>query len=404
MNGDVVVMILAGGRGERLLPLTRDRAKPAVPFGGIYRIIDFSLSNAINSGLRRISVLTQYKSISLSRHLHQGWGFLSRGLGEFIETVPAQQRMGDDWYRGTADAIWQNVYLLEQQHHRHVLILSGDHVYTMDYSGLLESHAASGADVTICVQERAISEASGLGIVDVDDDLRVRGFDEKPADPRPIPGKPDRVLASMGIYVFRSDAMVEALSRATSQEKFDFGRDVLPDMVAESCDVRAYVFGGEGGAYWRDVGTVDAYWAANMDLVDITPRLNLYDDDWPIRTHQGRYPPAKFLYAGAADSSRMGIAVDSIVSTGCIISGGRIQRCVLSPKVRTNSYSYAFECILMEDVDVGRYAKLRRVIVDKGVRIPPKTQIGYDPEDDAKRFTMTDGGIVVVPKGYDFAE
>ena len=402
MNGDVVVMVLAGGKGERLLPLTRDRAKPAVPFGGIYRIVDFSLSNAINSGLRRIFVLTQYKSISLSRHLRRGWGFLSYGLNEFIETVPAQKRMGDDWYRGTADAIWQNVYLLEQQEHRHVLILSGDHIYTMDYSDLLERHAASGADVTICVQERDVSEASGLGIVEVDEDLRVVGFDEKPERPRPMPGKPDRVLASMGIYAFRRDAMVEVLGRAVSQEKFDFGRDVLPGMVAESGDVRAYVFGGESGAYWRDVGTIDAYWAANMDLVDVMPNLNLYDDDWPIRTHQGRYPPAKFLYAGAADSGRMGIAVDSIVSTGCIISGGRIQRCVLSPRVRTNSYSYAFECILMEDVDVGRYAKLRRVIVDKGVRIPPKTQIGYDPEEDARRFTMADGGIAVVPKGYDF--
>lgn len=387
-----------------MLPLTRDRAKPAVPFGGIYRIIDFSLSNAINSGLRRIFVLTQYKSRSLSMHLHRGWGFLSYNLGEFIETVPAQQRMGDDWYRGTADAIWQNIYLLEQQPHRHVLILSGDHVYTMDYSELLERHAASSADVTICVQERDISEASGLGIVEVDEHMRVVGFDEKPAEPRPMPGKPNRVLASMGIYAFRSGAMVDVLARATSQDKFDFGRDVLPDMVNESREVRAYVFGGKESGYWRDVGTVDAYWAANMDLVDVTPRLNLYDDEWPIRTHQGRYPPAKFLYAGAADSGRMGIAVDSIVSTGCIISGGRIQRCVLSPKVRTNSYSYAFECILMEDVDVGRYAKLRRVIVDKGVRIPPKTQIGYDPEDDAKRFTMTEGGIVVVPKGYDFTQ
>lgn len=405
MNRETVVMVLAGGRGERLSPLTRDRAKPAVPFGGIYRIIDFSLSNAVNSGLRRIFVLTQYKSISLSRHLRQGWGFLSRPLGEFIENVPAQQRLGDSWYRGTADAIWQNVYLLEQLGPRFTLVLSGDHVYRMDYNGILQYHAASGSDVTICVQERDASEASGLGIVQADDDLKVRGFQEKPEDPATIPGRPGRVLASMGIYVFTTSAMVDRLRQAADEGKFDFGRDILPGMVADGADVRAYVFGeGDNPDYWRDVGTIDAYWAANMDLVSVMPELNLYDDDWPVWTDQGRYPPAKFVYGDATQGGRMGSAVDSIVSTGSIISGGRIQRCVLSPRVRTNSFSYAFECILMESVDVGRYAKLRRVIVDKGVRIPPKTQIGYDPEEDAARFTITDSGIVVIPKGYVFDE
>jgi glucose-1-phosphate adenylyltransferase len=405
MNREVVVMILAGGKGERLWPLTRDRAKPAVPFGGIYRIIDFSLSNAINSGLRRIFVLTQYKSISLARHLRLGWGFLSYGLGEFIENVPAQQRVGEDWYRGTADAIWQNAYLLDQLKPRYVLVLSGDHVYTMNYDGLLMYHAASGAEVTICVQERDAAESVGFGIVEVDQDLRVRGFEEKPSAPKTIPGRPGKVLASMGIYVFRTDAMVERLDCAIPEEKYDFGRDVLPGMVAAGADIRAFVFGEDGEpGYWRDVGTVDAYWAANMDLVDITPKLNLYDEEWPIWTYQGRYPPAKFLYADLTEGGRMGVAVDSIVSTGSIISGGRMQRCVLSPRVRTNSFSYAFESILMEDVDVGRYAKLRRVIVDKGVRIPPKTQIGYDPHEDAKRFTITETGIVVVPKGYRFDE
>jgi glucose-1-phosphate adenylyltransferase len=398
-------MILAGGRGERLWPLTRDRAKPSVPFGGIYRIIDFSLSNAINSGLRRVFVLTQYKSISLARHLREGWGFLSSALGEFVENVPAQQRVGEDWYRGTADAIWQNAYLLEQLNPGYVLVLSGDHVYRMDYGGLLAYHVAAGGDCTICVQERATSEAPGLGVVEVDDGLRVRGFEEKPSEPRTVPGRPDRVLASMGIYVFSTRFMVERLARAASQEKHDFGRDVIPDLVAGGDDVRAFVFGGDGESdYWKDVGTIDAYWAANMDLVEITPQLNLYDDSWPVHTYQGRYPPAKFLFADSHESGRMGIAVDSIVSTGCVISGGRIQRCVLSPRVRTNSFSYAFECILMEGVDVGRYAKLRRVIVDKGVRIPPKTQIGYDPDDDAARFTITESGIVVVPKGYRFPE
>jgi len=397
-------MLLAGGRGQRLDPLTRDRAKPAVPFGGIYRIIDFSLSNAINSGLRRVFVLTQYKSISLSRHLRQGWGFLSYPLGEFIENVPAQQRLGEDWYRGTADAIWQNVYLLEQQRPRCVLILSGDHVYTMDYTGMVAYHHAAGAAATLCVQERPIEDGASLGVLQVDDEWRVIGFEEKPSKPKPIPGKPDRVLASMGIYVFSTDVMVERLGEAARQERFDFGHDVIPAMIERGDDVRAYVFGDSAGGYWRDVGTIDAYWSANMDLVSATPEINLYGRDWPLNTYQGRYPPAKFLYAEPSEGGRMGVAVDSIVSTGCIISGGRIQRCVLSPRVRTNSYSYAFESILMEGVDVGRYAKLRRVIVDKGVRIPPKTQIGYDPDEDAERFTVTENGVVVIPKGYRFDE
>ena len=405
MQKDTVVMVLAGGKGERLRPLTRDRAKPAVPFGGIYRIIDFSLSNAMNSGLRRIFVLTQYKSISLTRHLRRGWGHLSYALGEFIENVPAQQRLGDVWYRGTADAIWQNVYLLDQlkPRPRFVLILSGDHVYQMDYTGLLAYHAASGAGATVCAQERPVEGASEFGVISVDDAFRIRAFQEKPERPDTIPGRPDRVLASMGVYVFDTDFMIERLGEAAEQEMFDFGHDVLPRMIERGDDVRAYSFGDKDNpGYWRDVGTIDAYWAANMDLVGLTPELNLYDREWPIHTYQGRYPPAKFLHDGAQEGGRMGVAVDSIVSTGCIISGGRIQRCVLSPRVRTNSYSYAFESILMEDVDVGRYAKLRRVIVDKGVRIPPKTQIGYDPAEDAERFTITDSGIVVVPKGFTF--
>ncbi|MBD3368326.1 MAG: glucose-1-phosphate adenylyltransferase [Candidatus Eisenbacteria bacterium] len=397
-------MLLAGGRGQRLHPLTRDRAKPAVPFGGIYRIIDFSLSNAINSGFRRVFVLTQYKSISLARHLRQGWGFLSYPLGEFIENVPAQQRLGESWYRGTADAIWQNVYLLEQLKPRYVLILSGDHVYTMDYSGIVAYHRASGADVTLCVQERPIQEGPSLGVIEVTDDWRVAGFQEKPEKPKPMPAKSDRILASMGIYVYSTEVMIERLREAAGNERFDFGHDVIPMMIDRGDDVRAYAFGDGSQNYWRDVGTIDAYWSANMDLLLPTPEVNLYSEEWSLNTYQGRYPPAKFLYAEPSEGGRMGVAVDSIVSTGCIISGGRIQRCVLSPCVRTNSYSYAFESILMEGVDVGRYAKLRRVIVDKGVRIPPKTQIGYDPEEDAERFTVTENGVVVIPKGYRFEE
>ncbi len=403
MNKETVVMVLAGGKGKRLWPLTRDRAKPAVPFGGIYRIIDFSLSNCINSGLKRIFVLTQYKSRSLALHLRQGWGFLSHWVGEFIESVPAQQRLGEDWYRGTADAIWQNVHLLDRVGPRFTLILSGDHIYAMNYNSILAFHAASGGDVTICVQERSVDDASGLGIVEVDERMIVRGFQEKPDDPKTMPGAPDRVLASMGIYVFKTEAMIEILRTVIAEGKYDFGHNVIPRMVEQGADVRVFVFrDGDEPGYWRDIGTTDAYWAANMDLVEIVPQLNLYDTSWPIHTYQGGHPPAKFVFAGAGGGGRIGAAVDSIVSTGAIISGGRIQRCVLSPGVRTNSHSYAFECILMEDVDVGRYAKLRRVIVDKGVRIPPKTQIGYDPEEDAKRFTTTESGIVVIPKEFQF--
>jgi glucose-1-phosphate adenylyltransferase len=404
MKRETVVMVLAGGKGERLWPLTRDRAKPAVPFGGIYRIIDFSLSNAMNSDLRRVFVLTQYKSISLTRHLRRGWGHLSYALGEFIENVPAQQRLGESWYRGTADAIWQNAYLLDQlePRPRYVLVLSGDHVYQMDYTNLIAYHATSGGEATVCAQEHPAADAREFGVLQVDDAFRIRGFQEKPEHPQTIPGKPDRVLASMGVYVFNTDFIIERLREAAEREEFDFGHGVLPDMIGRGDDVRAFVFGEEGSpGYWRDVGTIDAYWAANMDLVGPTPELNLYDREWPVHTYQGRYPPAKFLHDGA-EGGRLGIAVDSIVSTGCIISGGRIQRSVLSPRVRTNSYSYVFESILMEDVDVGRYAKLRRVIVDKGVQIPPKTQIGYDPEEDARRFTRTGSGVVVVPKGYTF--
>ena len=403
MTRETVVMVLAGGKGERLWPLTRDRAKPAVPFGGIYRIIDFSLSNCINSGLKRIFVLTQYKSRSLALHLRQGWGFLSHWVGEFIESVPAQQRLGEDWYRGTADAIWQNVHLLERVRPRFTLILAGDHVYSMNYNSILAFHAASGGDVTICVQERSVDDAAGLGIVEVDERMIVRGFQEKPDHPKTMPGDPDRVLASMGIYVFTTDAMVEVLESVIADGKFDFGHDVIPRMVKEGADVRVFVFrDGDDPGYWRDIGTTDAYWAANMDLVDITPQLNLYDTNWPIHTYQGGHPPAKFVFAGGGGGGRMGSAVDSIVSTGAIISGGRIQRCVLSPGVRTNSHSYVFESILMEDVDIGRYAKLRRVIVDKGVQIPPKMQIGYDLEEDRERFTTTESGIVVIPKEFKF--
>ena len=405
MNRETVVMVLAGGKGERLRPLTRDRAKPAVPFGGIYRIIDFSLSNALNSDLRRVFVLTQYKSVSLSRHLHRGWGFLSYGLGEFVEMIPAQQRLGDAWYRGTADAIWQNAYLLDQLEPRYVLVLSGDHVYTMDYNPLLEQHAASGADVTLCVQERPAEECNDFGVVEIDENLAVVGFEEKPPSPSTVPGCPGRALVSMGIYVFTTAAMVNVLRGSIENGGFDFGRDVIPGMVSGGADVRAYRYGdGEVEKYWRDAGTIDAYWSANMDLVEVTPELNLYEEKWPIHTYQGQYPPAKFVFDGEQEIGRRGVAADSIVSTGCIISGGRIQRSVLSPRVRTNSYSHVFECILMDDVDIGRYAKLRRVIVDKGVRIPPRTQIGYDPAEDASRFTMTESGVVVIPKGYSFPD
>ena len=394
----VLAMILAGGRGERLYPLTRDRAKPAVPFGGIYRIVDFTLSNCINSDVRRIYVLTQYKSTSLHRHIQFGWNVLSVPLGEFIGVIPAQQRMGEQWYQGTADAIFQNIHLLQQEKPDHVLILSGDHIYKMDYRKMIAFHLEKGADLTVAAIRMDQGLSREFGVIEVDDEQHIIGFEEKPEAPKTIPGDPAGILASMGVYVFQTEVLVRRLIEdARSESSHDFGKDIIPKMIQKD---RVFAFnfqdGDQGGTgYWRDVGTIDAYFQANMDLVSVTPQLNLYDPRWPLLTYQPTFPPAKTVWE---EEGRTGVALNSILSNGCIISGGSIRRSILSPQVRVNSYAEVEDSILMDGVDVGRHARIRRAIIDKEVQIPARMEIGYRLEEDARRFTVTGSGIVVVPK------
>jgi len=404
MSG-VLTFVMAGGRGERLYPLTRDRAKPAVPFAGLYRIIDFTLTNCLHSDLRHILVLTQYKSLSLERHIHQGWAVFSPAVGEFIATVPPQQRVTDHWYLGTADAIHQNWYSVERFAAERgtpeaIVILAGDHVYKMDYRVMLDSHREQAADLTVAVLTAPISEAAGqLGVLAVDREWRVLRFEEKPAEPAPSPEDPATCLASMGIYVFRPEVLRRRLEEDArlSESSHDFGKDVINRMVKED---HVFAFPFELGnrndtPYWRDVGTVDAYWDAHMDLVAVTPKFNLYDRGWPIYTHDEPWPPAKTVHE---EPGRTGTAVSSLLSPGSLVSGSHVARSVLSPGVRVNSYAYVEESVLLSGVDVGRGARVRRAIVDKGVRIPPGEEIGHEPEKDRKRFTVTDGGIVVIPK------
>ncbi|OGP93174.1 MAG: glucose-1-phosphate adenylyltransferase [Deltaproteobacteria bacterium RBG_16_48_10] len=394
----VLAMILAGGRGERLYPLTRDRAKPAVPFGGIYRIVDFTLSNCINSDIRRIYVLTQYKSTSLNRHIQLGWNILSVPLGEFIGVIPAQQRMGEQWYQGTADAIFQNLYLLQQEKPDHLLVLSGDHIYKMDYRKMIAFHLEEGADLTVAAirMDRGLSRE--FGVLEVDGERRIIGFEEKPEVPKPIPGDPEGILASMGVYIFQTEVLVRQLIEdARSESSHDFGKDIIPRMIQKG-GVFAFDFrdGDQGGTgYWRDVGTIDAYFEANMDLVSVTPHLNLYDPQWPLLTYQPTFPPAKTVWE---EEGRTGMAINSILSNGCIISGGVVRRSILSPQVRVNSYAEVENSILLDGVNVGRHAKIRRAIIDKEIQIPSGMEIGYHLEEDAKRFTVSGSGIVVVPK------
>ena len=402
MRDRVLAVVLAGGRGERLEPLTRDRAKPAVPFGGAYRIIDFTLSNCLNSGLRKILVLTQYKAMSLDRHISMGWNrYFCRELAEFIDVVPPQQRIDENWYQGTADAVYQNIYAIEKEQPELVVILAGDHIYKMNYNLMVDFHVESRADVTVGVLRTSRDEASRrFGVLEVDRNDRVLGFEEKPVDPKPVPGNDHECLASMGIYVFSAHFLFDTLCRdATRREsRHDFGGNILPSALEED-RVFAYPFVDENRkqtAYWRDVGTLDAYYEANMDLVATDPQLNLYDEAWPIRTYQPNYPPPKFVFAG---SERRGLALDSIVCSGSIVSGGYVERSILGPRCRVNSYAHVEDSILLAGVDIGRYARVRRSIIDKGVTIPPGAEVGYDSlHDRARGFTVTETGLTVIPK------
>lgn len=404
---DALVMILAGGEGKRLYPLTKDRAKPAVPFGGRYRIIDFVINNFINSGFFKIKVLTQYKSDSLNKHITRGW-MLSPFLNQYIDLAPAQMRTGNDWYRGTADAIYQNIFHIEDEDPRFVCIFGGDHIYKMDVSQMLNFHKDKCADLSISAIPIPIEEASEFGIMEVDENWRLINFVEKPQTaPKTIPGNPNMCLASMGNYIFNKDVLLDALYRddKIQESSHDFGKNVIPMLLNEGKNIFVYNFHDNSFAgmsdaergYWRDVGSIDAYWQANMDLLQASPELDLYSKDWPIRTFNYNYPPAKFIWQ---EGDRVGMATNSMVSEGCIVSGGMLSHCVLSPKVRINSYSQVVDSILMENVEVGRYSKIRKAIIDKNVKIPPNTRIGYSWEEDVKRgFHVSPGGVTVVPKG-----
>jgi glucose-1-phosphate adenylyltransferase len=399
---NMLTMVLAGGKGERLHPLTKDRAKPAVPFGGKYRIIDFTLSNCLNSGLRKIAVLIQYKSHSLDRHIRLGWNILNGELGEYIASIPAQQRLGEDWYKGTADAVYQNLFLLENEQPSHLLVLAGDHIYKMNYADMYNFLIAKQADAVVGAIEFPLSEASRFGVIGVDEDCRILRFDEKPKDPSPLPSDPSMAFVSMGIYLFKTDVIREQLIQDAKQDSsHDFGRAIIPRMIS-SDRVYAFKFQDENRKavqYWRDIGTLDAYWEANMDLVAVDPLFNLYAQNWPIRTYQGQFPPAKFVFAQDFQGGRMGVALDSIVCGGCIISGGRVQNSVLSPDVLVQDHADVRESVVMENVVIGEHCRIRRAIIDKDVIIPPKTEIGYDPKADRDRFTVTESGLVAISKG-----
>ena len=401
LTDSAFAIVLAGGRGSRLMQLTDWRAKPAVPFGGKFRIIDFTLSNCVNSGIRRIGVATQYKAQSLIQHLQRGWSFLDGRFDEFVDILPAQQRVSEDWYQGTADAVFQNLDLIRRNRPEYVVVLSGDHVYKMDYDIMVSEHVSRGADLSVACIDVPRMEATGFGVIHVNEEQRIAAFVEKPADPPPIPGRPDRALASMGIYVFNAEFLYEQLIRDQDDpnSSHDFGKDIIPHCVdryrlfalnfVDSC----VGMDDSGIPYWRDAGTIDAYWEANMELTKVTPELNLYDDDWPIWTHQEQLPPAKFVFD---DDGRRGMAVDSLVSGGDIISGALVRKSLLYSRVMVHSYAQIEDSVILPQVDVGRRAKLRRVVVDKHCRIPPDTTIGYDAEADRQRFHVSENGIVLV--------
>ncbi len=394
---DTLALIMAGGRGSRLKQLTDWHAKPAIPFGGKFRIIDFPLSNCINSGIRRVGVLTQYKAHSLIQHVQKGWGFLRGEFGEFVELLPAQQRIEECWYVGTADAIYQNIDIIRNHNPKYVLILGGDHVYKMDYGPMLAQHVENNADLTIGALQVSLEEARGFGVMSVAEDGRVTDFTEKPENPQPVPGQDDVALASMGIYIFNTDFLIEQLLRDadTPNSSHDFGHDIVP-MAMKRYRTFTYAFrdvqtGSQG--YWRDVGTVDAYWAANLELIGVTPELNLYDDAWPIWTYHSQLPPAKFVFD---DDDRRGMAVDSMVSGGCVVSGALVRHSLLFSNVRVNSYSTVKDSVVLPGVEVGRHCHIEKAIIDQGCKIPEGTVIGKDPAEDARRFHVTPNGVTLV--------
>ncbi|MDH5302348.1 MAG: glucose-1-phosphate adenylyltransferase [Gammaproteobacteria bacterium] len=400
-----LAIILAGGMGSRLHPLTEDRAKPAVPFGGKYRIIDFVLTNCLRSGIRRVLVLTQYKSHSLQKHVRDGWSIFNPELGEYITLVPPQMRTGERWYAGTADAIYQNLYLLQRSGAEHIMILPGDHIYRMDYAPMMAFYQQNDADLTVACMDVALEEGKQFGIMALDDNMCIESFVEKPANPAPMPGSNDRALASMGIYIFSTNRLLDVLTEdhADENSSHDFGKDIIPKMI-HSSKVFGYRFGGETGRvtpdnYWRDVGTIDAYYKANMDLLDQVPPMNLYQVEWPIRTYSGQYPPARTV---SGDGGSEGLAINSIVSSGTVISGASAQRSILFNNVYVGDESHVYESLLFEGVKVGRGVHLNKCIIDKGVEIPDGEVIGFDVNVDMKRFDVSAGGVVVIPKGYQF--
>jgi len=396
-----LAFVLAGGRGVRLDRLTEWRAKPAVPFGGKFRIIDFTLSNCVNSGVRHVGIATQYRGQSLIGHVQRGWTFLDGRFGEFIELLPAQQSGGQDWYQGTADAVYQNLDLFSRMDAEHVLVLAGDHVYKMDYSKMLEEHVAKGARITVACIDVPVQAARSLGVVGVDDTARIRSFVEKPAQPPAIPGHPDRSLGSMGVYVFDAQFLRDELARDARDpaSSHDFGKDIIPRLVKEGVPAYAHFFSAssvnmtQGVPYWRDVGTVDAYWEANLDLTRVVPDLNLYDDEWPIWTWQEQRPPAKFVFD---QEGRRGEAIDSLVSGGCIVSGSSVRRSLLFTNVRVHSYASIEDSVILPDVDVGRHCVIRRAVIDNYCRLPERFTVGVNPEEDRKRFHVTERGVALI--------
>jgi len=398
---DVLAVLLAGGAGERLYPLTRDRAKPAVTFGGPYRIIDFTLSNCLNSGLRKIYIATQYKAQSLNRHVRMGWSVVNPELEEFIEVLPPQKRVGETWYLGTADAVYQNLYSIEREQPRWVIILSGDHIYKMDYGKMLDVHIARGASLTVAAIEVPLGDSRRFGVLSVDEDSRVTGFQEKPPSTAATPWKPNLCLGSMGIYIFDVQVLARELVRDAEEpgSSHDFGKDLIPHLVTAGERVYAYLFWDENkkeSKYWRDVGTLDAYYEASMDLIQVDPIFNLYDPAWPLRTYQPQFPPAKFVFD---EEGRKGSATDSLVSMGCIVSGSRVCRSLLGLGVRVHSFCDVQDTIVFPNATINRHSRIRRAIIDRGVVVPRGAVIGYDPVEDRRRHTVSEAGVVVVTPG-----